>query len=220
VNSVIHDVLSRKSKEPVDIMVLDYKQMFDSECLFECMNNLYEAGVNDDIFALVHEANRENFVAVNTPNGLTRREPFKEIVMQGDVLAPLISSLQVDTMGKECMEEGKHLYHYKDTVPIPPLGMVDDLFTISRCGYETTLMNQFINTKTAMKRLQFGTAKCVKLHVGKSCNSTLCKDLYVDGWKVETVEDTSTGKLNQEERFVGPEMCDSGASLFRRCHIS
>jgi hypothetical protein len=25
--------------------VLDYKQMFDSECLFECMNDLYEAGV-------------------------------------------------------------------------------------------------------------------------------------------------------------------------------
>ena len=67
-------------------------------------------------------------------------------------------------------------------------------------------MNQFINTKTAMKRLQFGTAKCVKLHLGKSCNSTLCKDLYDDRWKVETVEDTSTGKLNQEERFVGPEM--------------
>ena len=29
VNSIIHDVLSRKNKEPVDIMVLDYKQMFD-----------------------------------------------------------------------------------------------------------------------------------------------------------------------------------------------
>ena len=34
-NSIIHDVLSKKSKEPVDIMVLDYKQMFDSECLFK-----------------------------------------------------------------------------------------------------------------------------------------------------------------------------------------
>ena len=110
---------------------------------------------------------------MNTPNGLTRREPFKEIVMQGDVLAPLISSLQVDTMGKECIEEGKHLYYYKDTVPIPPLGMVDYLFTISRCGYETTLMNQFLNTKTAMKRLQFGTAKCLSFmwvnHVIQLC---------------------------------------------------
>ena len=91
------------------MMVLDYKQMFDSECLFECMNDLFEAGVNDDKFALLYEANRENLVAVQTPNGLSKRETFTEIVMQGDVLAPLISSLQVDTIGKECLEEGKHL---------------------------------------------------------------------------------------------------------------
>ena len=101
VNSVIHDVLSKKTKEPIDIMVLDYKQMFDSECLYECMNDLYEAGIKDDIFALIYEANRENQIAVKTPNGITRREKFSEIVMQGDVLAPLMSSLQVDTMEKE-----------------------------------------------------------------------------------------------------------------------
>jgi hypothetical protein len=120
VNLIIHDVMSSKSKEPIDIMILDYKQMFDSECLFECMNDLYEAGVDDDIFALIYESNRENYVAVKTPNGISRRETFKDIVMQGDVLAPLISSLQVDTIGKECLEENKHLYYYKNSVPVPP----------------------------------------------------------------------------------------------------
>ena len=123
--------------------------------------------------------------------------------MQGDVLAPLISSLQVDTMGKECLEEAKHLYHYKDLVPIPPLGLVDDLFTITTCGYKTNLMNKFINAKSAMKRLQFGTTKCVKLHVGKTCNPTLCGDLHVDGWKVNIVTDTVTGQTYQEEVFAG-----------------
>ena len=54
-------------------------------------------------------------------NGLSRRDVYKEIVMQGDVLAPLISSLQVDTIGKKCLEEGKHLHYFKDTFPIPPL---------------------------------------------------------------------------------------------------
>ena len=117
VNSIMHDVLNKKSNEPIDIMVLDYKQMFDSECLYECMNDVFEAGVTDDMFSLIYEANRENFVAVRTPNGLSRREPFYDIVMQGDVLAPLISSLQVDTIGKECLEENKHLYFYKGTHP-------------------------------------------------------------------------------------------------------
>ena len=43
VNSVFHDILSNKSNDPVDIMILDYKQMLDLQCLFECMNNLFEA---------------------------------------------------------------------------------------------------------------------------------------------------------------------------------
>ena len=116
--------------------------MFDSECLFECMNDLFEAGIDDDNLVMIYEANRENYVAVNTPNGLSKRETVNEIVMQGDVLAPLISSLQVDTIGKDCLEENKHLYFYKDTVPNPPLGLVDDLFTISTCGYKTTKMDR------------------------------------------------------------------------------
>ena len=107
VNSIIHDVLSKKSKQPIDVMVLDYKQMFDSECLYEYLNDVFEVGVDDDIFALLYEANRVNFVAVNTPHGISKREIFKEVVMQGDVLAPLISSLQVDTFGKECLKEEK-----------------------------------------------------------------------------------------------------------------
>lgn len=106
-------------------------------------------------------------------------------------------------MGKECIEEQKHLYFYKDTVPIPPLGMVDDLFTISTCGYKTTMMNQFINSKTGMKRLQFGTAKFVKLHIGKTCNETLCSDLTVGSWKNKVETDDDTGECFQTEYFEG-----------------
>ena len=204
VNSVIHDVLRKKSSKSIDIMVLDYKQMFDSECLYECMNDLYEAGVKDDIFALIYEANRVNNVAVQTPHGISRREKFEEIVMQGDVLAPLISSLQVDTMGKECLEKQKHLFYFRDSVPIGPLGMVDDLLTISECGVKTNLMNQYINFKTGTKRLQFGTSKCVKMHIGKPDN-ILCKDVHVGGWKVDVVTDPETGESSNREYFNGLE---------------
>ena len=96
------------------------------------------------------------------------------------------------------------MYYFKGTVPIPPLGMVDDLFTISVCGYKTNLMNKFINTKTAMKKLQFGTSKCVKMHVGKTCNPTLCHDLFVNGWNVQVVGDDETGKCSPNEFFSGP----------------
>ena len=203
VNSVMHDVLKNKNKKPVELMVLDYKQMFDSECLFECMNDLYEAGVKDDLFALIYESNRRSYVAVQTPQGLSKREIFEDLVMQGDVIAPLISSLQVDTFGKECLEEEKHLYYFKDIVPIPPLGMVDDLLTISECGFKSKLMNEYINFKTGSKRLQFGTSKCIKMHVGKPNSDILCNDLHVGEWKLEVVDNIQTGGYKMNEFFSG-----------------
>ena len=209
VNSIIHDVLSSKNKEPIDIMVLDYKQMFDSECLYECLNDVFEAGVDDDYFPLLYEANKETFVAVHTPGGMTRREMVPEIVMQGDVMAPLISSLQVDTMGKECLDMKKHLFMYKDMVPIPPLGLVDDLLTISTCGVKTSLMNRYINTKSALKKLQFGTTKCVKLHAGKRRSDVICREQKVDSWKVKVVTDPVTGLTDQTEEYAGQEVMEN-----------
>ena len=56
-----------------------------------------------------------------------------------------------------------------------------------------------------MKKLQFGTNKCVKLHVGKTCNKTLCADLHVDGWRLDVVTDHATGLTYQKEIFAGQE---------------
>ena len=56
-----------------------------------------------------------------------------------------------------------------------------------------------------MKKLQFGTKKCIKLHVGKSCNETLCRDLHVGGWKVDIETDVSTGEVSRKEYFAGME---------------
>ena len=43
------------------------------------------------------------------------------------------------------------------------------------------------------------------MHIGKIRNETLCKDLYVDGWKLDVVKDTETGKSTQTEQFGGQE---------------
>ena len=56
-----------------------------------------------------------------------------------------------------------------------------------------------------MNRLQFGTTKCFKLHVGKTCNKTLCKDLFVESWQMSVVEDQLTGKCSRAETFGGDE---------------
>ena len=43
------------------------------------------------------------------------------------------------------------------------------------------------------------------MHIGKTCKETLCRDLYVDEWKLDVVTDTETGRLSQNEHFAGPE---------------
>ena len=101
-------------------------------------------------------------VVVKTPVGETNRESIRNVIIQGDVFGPLLCSKQVDSFGKECMEEGKYTYLYKGEVEIPPLGMVDDLICISECGYKTTMLNSFIKFKTNEKKLQFGIDKCKK----------------------------------------------------------
>ena len=184
VNGVIHDVLSSKKKKPIDIQIMDYKQCFDSMWLEDTMDDLFEAGVVDDKLALLFEANKEVKVAVKTPVGLTVRERIKKIILQGDVFGPIECSVSVDTLGKECLRDNKHLYLYKDVVKIPMLAMVDDILAISECGFRTSMVNSFINTKTSLKKLKFGIDKCFKIHVGRVKHAGICPDLEVDFWRV------------------------------------
>ena len=56
-----------------------------------------------------------------------------------------------------------------------------------------------------MKQLQFGPSKCIKMHIGRTCIETLCKDVDVFGWKVEVKTDTKTGEVSRHEYFAGQE---------------
>ena len=78
------------------------------------------------------------------------------------MFGPMLCSKQVDTFGKECLEEDKYLYFYKGEVAIPPLGMVDDLICVSECGFKTSMLHSYMKFKTASKKLQFGVKKCKK----------------------------------------------------------
>ena len=87
--------------------------------LEECINDLYDAGIQDAKLGLIYEANKKNQVAIKTPFGITPRVDINQIVLQGEVLGPLQCSVQVETISKECIEEEKFLYSYKQ-VNIPP----------------------------------------------------------------------------------------------------
>ena len=72
-NSIISDVTSSKKKLPIDLNVMDFRQMFDSEKLSTCLNAMYDAEIKDDMLAPIYEANKTTYFAVKTPNGVTEK---------------------------------------------------------------------------------------------------------------------------------------------------
>ena len=112
--------------------------------------------------------------------------------MQGDTWASAMASAQVDSFGKEMIEEQQsYMYKYMGEVPIPILGMVDDLIGIAEAGYKTHLLNVFINVKTADKDLQFGAEKCKTMTVSKKKPFSFQTPAFsVDTWEIKYSEHT------------------------------
>ena len=164
-------------------------------------------------------------VAVKTPVGKTERGVIKNAVIQGDVFGPMLCGKQIDEIGKECLESSKYTYKYKGDVEIPPMIMLDDLISVSECGHKTAMANSYIKLKTTSKKLQFGTQKCKKMHVGKIQEKHKCQPLYVDNWEEKEieighktqVEDILDGEEVMEEteneKYLGDVISKDGRNL-------
>ena len=176
-NGVLNEALQNKDKN-IDIQIMDIEKCFDKMNYKETANDLWTAGVQDDKFLLMTKSNERCQVAVKTPWGsISQRVEMKEIEMQGTVPAPLKCSVQLDSLGKECLETGEGVYQYKECVNIPPLLMLDDAIAISECGPDSIKVNALIQSKVRMKNLRLGHSKCFQMHIGK--DKTCCPVLQV-----------------------------------------
>ena len=110
INGILNDVKNSKKNEKIDIQTMDIRKYFDKMSYKETANDLFDAGVRNEHFNLMANSNQKCKVAVKTPWGsLTDRVELREIEMQGTVPAPLKCSIQIDTLGKECLESGEGL---------------------------------------------------------------------------------------------------------------
>ena len=60
---------------------------------------------------------------------------------------------------------------------MPPLQMVDDVLTASKCGNTSLTANSTTNTFIELKKLGFSKDKCNKIHIGN--NKLKCPKQYV-----------------------------------------
>ena len=88
INGVLNDVI--KTKQNVDVGIMDIEKCFDKMWYEETGNDLFRAGVNDDKFVLLAYSNTKCQVEVKNPRcSLTDRIVLERIEMRGTVPAPL-----------------------------------------------------------------------------------------------------------------------------------
>ena len=62
-------------------------------------------------------------------------------------------------------------------------------------------MISFLNTKTAIKKLQFGPKKCHVLHVGKNHEDYKKFAHYVENWMMQEAQSIQAGEVTHEEAY-------------------
>ena len=125
---IIFDNASSKKNKPISICIYDCRQCFDSMWQEEVINDLYEAGIQNDKLALLYQINKTNNLAVKTQHGLTERMVVEKIICPWGSMQ---CSVQIDSIGRESLAEDLEPFKHKGEVEIPALGMVDDVLTIA-----------------------------------------------------------------------------------------
>ena len=202
INGLIHETLKNKKKKPIVLQIYDYSQMFDSINLKEALNDIFDYGLDDDNLPLVFKANDEVHMAIKTLGGLTERQTITNSVLQGDTFGSLLASVQVDSIAKDVEKAGVGL-KYKDEMVVNILGLVDDMIGVSEVGFKAQIMNTILNFKSAEKGLQFGTNKCKMMIIGHHIENLRNNPVYVDCWKEEYIENSETGEIDLNEKYIG-----------------
>ena len=83
---------------------------------------------------------------------MTRRVDISNIIMEGTVWGSLFCTATIDKLPQKVYKEETLLYKYKGEVSVPPLGMVDDVLTVQKCGATSAAINNEVNSFFEQKK--------------------------------------------------------------------
>ena len=121
INAVINSIKSGK-EEACDITVYDVEKCFDALWAQECINTLYECGLNNDKLVLLFEETKHARIAIKTAMGITERISIENVIMQGTVFGSIICTSVMDKLAKLFYQDKSLTYKYKGVVDVPVLG--------------------------------------------------------------------------------------------------
>ena len=94
INTITNSVVNGK-EEGIDLQVYDVEKCFDALWLQECINDVFEAGLQNDKLPLLFLENANAQIAVKTLNGISRRENITNIIMPGSVWGSLLCTTRL-----------------------------------------------------------------------------------------------------------------------------
>ena len=155
-NAIINETVKNKEAEPLSLQVMDVHQMFDSLRMDKTILNLFKNGFDSSELLVIRNANMEVIMAVKNCDDISEESKNYNVILQGDTLAPLISTIEMDQVARDWIkngEEERSVYKYRGKINISSLGMIDDSITISKAGFQSTKINSFMNTMGAKNGL-------------------------------------------------------------------
>ena len=165
----------------------------------EAINDAYDIGFKNDKLPLVFLASESANIAVKSSTGLSSRSIIRNVIMQGTVWAGMLCTSTMDKLGKLVYSNPTMAYKYRGKVVVPPLEMVDDVLTISKCGPTSIAMNALVNSFMSSKKLKLNQTKCAKIHVGRKCDN--CPSLFIQKEKM---------KDSEHEKYLGEVIHQNG----------
>ena len=187
--AIVNDVMNGTAA-PIDIQTIDIHKCFDEMWYSETLNDIYDAKVTDDKFAILAKLDEKAIVKIKTPCGETEMFELQKLIIQGGVFSPIKCTVQIDTLGRDCIKYNEGLYKYKDTINVPPLSLIDDVVAVTNSGTDTILMNAKINMKMESKKLRLSVDKCKHIHIAKKKTESLI-NLKVHNQKMKKSESCS-----------------------------
>ena len=148
----------------------------------------------NDKLVLLHNSNKSANVAIKTSSGTTERITIEDSLMQGYVWAGLMCTSTMDKLCKLILQNEHLVFKYRGKVSVPPLQMVDDVITTSKCGSTASALNAVVNTFMELKKQKLGVDKCATVHIGRKDSKTRCSVKKIQG------EDM---KQSEKEKYLG-----------------
>ena len=157
--------------KPLLLNCFDLKKYFDSEVLVDAMDNLYKCGINGKLYRLIYELNKNNFIRIKTPVGITDGFRSGENVTQGSVGGGLISSLNLDIPIVNYFEDSEVEVKY-GSIAMNPIIYQDDL---------ARLASSVKNAQAGIDKVEYCMeTKMLDLHDEKSCYLLIGKGKCID----------------------------------------